>query len=119
MLNKKYKIIDTIEPDAPFGYINHVTISFLTPQKEEKTKYLEVIGFKVHNGYTNEDIANDDTKRLKSIDNRHDIFPIEMGKLYPWDDLTKTDNIEYDDTKTMFTNPQNERTQNYITGRFG
>ena len=27
--------------------------------------------------------------------------------------------IEYDDTKTMFTNPQNERTQNYITGRFG
>ena len=27
--------------------------------------------------------------------------------------------IEYDETKTMFTNPQNERTQNYITGRFG
>jgi len=27
--------------------------------------------------------------------------------------------IEFDDTKTMFTNPKNERTQNYITGRFG
>ncbi len=27
--------------------------------------------------------------------------------------------IEYDDTKIMFTNPKNERTQNYITGRFG
>lgn len=27
--------------------------------------------------------------------------------------------IEFDDTKTMFTNPQNERTQNYVTGRFG
>ena len=27
--------------------------------------------------------------------------------------------IEFDDTKKMFTNPQNERTQNYVTGRFG
>jgi phosphate transport system ATP-binding protein len=27
--------------------------------------------------------------------------------------------IEYDDTKTIFTNPKNPRTQNYITGRFG
>lgn len=27
--------------------------------------------------------------------------------------------IEYDDTKKMFTNPENERTQNYVTGRFG
>lgn len=27
--------------------------------------------------------------------------------------------IEYDDTKTIFTNPHKEATQNYITGRFG
>ncbi|MGQ0828265.1 MAG: phosphate ABC transporter ATP-binding protein PstB [Bacteroidota bacterium] len=27
--------------------------------------------------------------------------------------------IEYDDTKIIFTNPKLERTQNYITGRFG
>ena len=27
--------------------------------------------------------------------------------------------IEYDDTKKIFTNPGKERTQNYITGRFG
>lgn len=27
--------------------------------------------------------------------------------------------IEYDDTKKMFTNPEKESTQNYITGRFG
>jgi phosphate transport system ATP-binding protein len=26
---------------------------------------------------------------------------------------------EYDDTKQIFTNPKDERTQNYITGRFG
>lgn len=27
--------------------------------------------------------------------------------------------IEYDDTRLIFTNPQKEQTQNYITGRFG
>ena len=27
--------------------------------------------------------------------------------------------IEWDETKKIFTNPANERTQNYITGRFG
>lgn len=27
--------------------------------------------------------------------------------------------IEYGDTKQLFTNPSNERTENYITGRFG
>jgi phosphate transport system ATP-binding protein len=27
--------------------------------------------------------------------------------------------VEYDDTKTMFTNPHDKRTESYITGRFG
>lgn len=27
--------------------------------------------------------------------------------------------IEFDDTKKIFLNPENEQTQNYITGRFG
>jgi phosphate transport system ATP-binding protein len=26
--------------------------------------------------------------------------------------------VEYDETKQMFTNPKDTRTQNYITGRF-
>jgi phosphate transport system ATP-binding protein len=26
--------------------------------------------------------------------------------------------VEFDDTKVMFTNPKDKRTQNYITGRF-
>ena len=29
------------------------------------------------------------------------------------------DLVEFDDTSTIFTNPQQERTENYITGRFG
>ncbi|HMT30933.1 MAG TPA: phosphate ABC transporter ATP-binding protein, partial [Bacteroidia bacterium] len=27
--------------------------------------------------------------------------------------------VEFDDTKKIFTNPKDLRTQNYITGRFG
>ena len=27
--------------------------------------------------------------------------------------------VEYGDTKTMFTNPHDKRTESYITGRFG
>ena len=27
--------------------------------------------------------------------------------------------LEYNDTREIFTNPKNEKTQNYITGRFG
>jgi phosphate transport system ATP-binding protein len=27
--------------------------------------------------------------------------------------------VEYEDTRTLFTNPKKEKTQNYITGRFG
>ena len=27
--------------------------------------------------------------------------------------------VEYDDTETLFTNPKEQRTQDYITGRFG
>jgi phosphate transport system ATP-binding protein len=27
--------------------------------------------------------------------------------------------VEYDDTKNIFTNPKDIRTQDYITGRFG
>lgn len=29
------------------------------------------------------------------------------------------DLVEYEDTRTLFTNPKKEKTQNYITGRFG
>jgi phosphate transport system ATP-binding protein len=27
--------------------------------------------------------------------------------------------VEYDRTETIFTNPSDERTENYVTGRFG
>lgn len=94
--SKKYNIIDTIAPDAPFGYINWVNISFLTPQKSEKTKYLDVIGFKVQNGYTIEELADSDAQKIKAKNTKHDIYTIEMGKVYAWDDINRTENIEYE-----------------------
>jgi len=96
---KKFKIITTIEDDAPFGHVNYYTISFLTPQKMDNLKYIEVKGFKVHNGYTNFEMADEDCKKIKSVDPNHDVFIAQIGKLSAWDDATKTDDIEYDNEK--------------------
>ena len=30
-----------------------------------------------------------------------------------------SDLVEFEDTKTVFTNPKDQRTEDYITGRFG
>lgn len=97
--NKKYTIIKTIEDDAPKGDINWYTISFLTPQKIDSLKYLDIRGFKVHNGYNTMEIANDDAKKIKEQIKSHDVYLSQMGKLYAWDDTTKTDSIEYGNEK--------------------
>lgn len=97
--NKKYKIISNIENDAPSGDINWCTISFLTPQKLAANKYLDVFGFKVHNGYNVMEIANEDAKQIKERNKNHDVYLSQLGKIYAWDDATKTDSVEYDDQK--------------------
>lgn len=97
--NKKYKIITSIEDDAPSGDINWCTISFLSPQKIEKIKYLHVRGFKVHNGYNTAELAHDDAKKIKEKNKNNDVYISQLGKIYAWDDATKTDSVEYDDDK--------------------
>lgn len=96
---KKYNIVKTIEDDAPFGNINWCSISFLSPEKVEKTKYLDVRGFKVHDGYNTFELANDDAKKIKKQNNSHDVFLSQMGKIYAWDDATRSDSVEYDNEK--------------------
>jgi len=99
MSDTKYKIIKTIPSDAPFGYVNWLNISFLTPQKHEDTKYLDIVGFKVHNGYTIEEMADKDAVLIKNRNKMHDICPIELGKLYSWDNIDKAETMEYDDKR--------------------
>lgn len=98
-IDKKYKIITTIENDAPFGSINWCTISFLTPQRIDKCKYLDVMGFKVHNGFNTYELASADAKATKEKKQDHDVYISEMGKIYAWDDATRTDEIEYENDK--------------------
>src|SRR5690349_7883397 len=93
----KFKLIDTIKDDAPFGYINYCTISFLTPQKIEANQYIDVQAFKIHNGYNTMELADDDAKKIKNNNPSHDVYISQIGKIYGWDDATKTDSIEYDD----------------------
>lgn len=99
MTNKKYKIIKSIEDDAPSGDINWCTISFLTPQKNDATKYLDVKAFKVYNGYNVAELAHSDAQKIKKINKNHDVFISQLGKLYEWDNATKCDSVEYDDKK--------------------
>lgn len=96
----KYHIIKTLENDAPpKNNVNWCTISFLTPQKMEKTKYLDVKGFKVHNGYNTEELAKMDVQKIKEKNKNHDVYISQIGKIYAWDDDTKTDEIYYDDQR--------------------
>lgn len=100
MQNKSsFKIIPTIEEDAPFGDVTALTLSFFSSDKIEKTKCLNIKAFKIHNGYSNLELANQDAKEIKKNKPEHDVYVSLMGKLYPWDDATKSDAIEYDNEK--------------------
>ncbi|AFX92507.1 hypothetical protein CE11_00480 [Megavirus courdo11] len=100
MRNKsQFKIIPTIEEDAPFGDVNYCTMSFFSSDKVDKTKVLNIKAFKIHNGYNNFEIADTDAKDIKKKMPNHDIYALNLGKLYPWDDATRSDAIEYDDEK--------------------
>lgn len=100
MINtKKFTIRKKIINDAPFGNINYFSISFLDPRKIDDLKYLNFWGFKVYNGYNTVEIGNEDAKTIKSKNENHNIFIGQMGKLCAWDDVTKTDCVEYNDEK--------------------
>jgi len=98
MSNKKYQRVK-LENDAPSGSVNFCTISFLTPSKVKKTKHFTVRGFKIYGGYNTEQQAKDDVKKIKEANDKHDVYVCELGKIYSWDDSTKTDEIDYGDKK--------------------
>lgn len=95
----KYNIVNKIENDAPYGTINLYTVSFITPEKVEKSKYLDIYGFKVHDGYNTVEMADIDAKKIKSKYKAHDVYLADMGKLHSWDDATKAEELQYDDKK--------------------
>lgn len=99
MTEKKYNIMTTIEDDAPFGDINFFNISFLSSEKIEKTKWMNIKGFKIHNGYNSGEMADSDCEEIRRTRPNHDVFVGKVGKLHPWDDATKTDTTKYDNKK--------------------
>lgn len=99
MTEKKYDIITTIEDDAPYGDINFFTISFLSQDKINKTKWLDIRGFKIHDGYNSGEMADTNCEEIRRKLPNHDVFVGKMGKLHPWDDATKSDTTKYDNKK--------------------
>jgi hypothetical protein len=95
----KIKVIETLEADEPYGFINWCTISFLTASKIEKTKFLDVIGFKIYGGYNTSEQAFLHCEKLRESNDKHDIYVTEMGKICCWDDVNKTDSVEYKNNK--------------------
>lgn len=96
MNNQKFNIIKEICDDAPFGDINWVTVSFLTPEHIKGLESFQVFGLKIHNGYNDVGFANDDAKKIKAENPNHDVFVVKTGGVYAWDDTTKSEAFEYD-----------------------
>lgn len=92
-----YKILDTLKNDAPFSLVTYYNISFLSPERIDESKNLQVKGFKVYNGYFNINDAKNDSANLKNIHPEHDIFVSSIGSIYVWDDSTRSEAIEYND----------------------
>lgn len=90
-----YNIIN----DASYSDVSTVSVSFISPNKIESSKDLEVKGFKIHNGYINSKHADEDAREIKKRVPEHDIFIASVGKVHEWDDVTKVDEVEYDDQK--------------------
>lgn len=99
MTEKKYNIMTTIEDDAPFGDINYFNISFVSSEKIEKTKWMNIRGFKIHNGYNSGEMADSACEEIRKAYTNYDVFVGKTGKLHPWDDATKTDTTKYDNKK--------------------
>ena len=110
IMDKKYNIIDTIIADPPDGFINWCTISFFTPQKIDSLKSIQVISFKIHNGYNTSEQAERDAQNIRKINNNHDVFVLEIGKIYPWDDPSQSETVEYSDKK--LNNMETSRREN-------
>lgn len=95
---QSYQVISRLENDAPSSLIQYYTISFLTP-KFESTKQIDIHGFCVYEGYIHETDGKESAKRIKDQIKYHDVFLAEIGKVYAWDDVTKSNQVCYDDEK--------------------
>lgn len=95
MSNKKYVKLDTITDDAPFGTVGWYSISFITPSKIEKCLMFDVIGFKVHNGYIDNESAIDDISKLRKRSDLDNIYLCKMGAISAWDDDLYADSVDY------------------------
>ena len=99
MVDNKYTVIKSLIDDAPHGSINWCTISFLTPKKIKDLEHFDVLGFKVHNGYNTSETAGIDSKIIKRNNPNHDIFVSHIGKIYPWDDDSSSEEFVFDNKK--------------------
>src|ERR1700747_737953 len=95
----KYNIIETIKDDPEYKNQLWITMAFLSPDKIDKTKFLDVRGFKIFSCYASYESAEAHANELEKTNTNHDIYIGQMGKLLSWDDLQKASNIQHKDKK--------------------
>jgi hypothetical protein len=93
---KKYTMLEKIVADEPFKNQLYFTISFLTPSKYEKTRYLDIRGFKVYSVYSSEESAHGGAQEIRKNAKNFDVWIGEVGHAHEWDNMDKTRNIEHE-----------------------
>lgn len=99
VIMNQYKILDTIENDPPYGNICWYLVSFLSPNKLVDLGSLDLKGIKIHNGYRSLETLKEEIAAVKAACPNHDVFVAEMGKIYPWDDFHRTQDVIYENNK--------------------
>jgi hypothetical protein len=98
MNKKNYNIINEIPNDETDSTIFY-NISFLSQNKIYGSNGLDVNGFIVYDAYCTEKEAEAHIKLIKTSNDKHDIYLSQIGKLYAWDDSSKTDVTVYGNKK--------------------
>lgn len=97
MLAKNF--VSEIKNDAPYSNIKYISMSFLTPNKIKGAENFNTYGFKIFDGYVNENDASNDVEIIKKSNKYNDIFVADVGKIYAWDDIDSAYSIRYDDPR--------------------
>lgn len=92
---KKYNIVNSFEDDIPYDAIIYCSISFIGVDKIDKINFLQIRGFKIHNGYTSVEAAAEDAAKLRLKMPNHDIYIAPIGKFLKWDDINSSEQIDY------------------------
>jgi hypothetical protein len=99
-LNSEKKLTNAVlTEDEPYKNQLYFTISFLTPKQVSPIEHLDIYGFKVLGCHATYVDASEFSSKVEEENPKFDVYIGEVGKIHPWDDQSKVDNVEYKNKK--------------------